>query len=205
MSCKRALALVLAACAAAGSAGAMPVRTATLDPERARHMKEYFSRGKQAASQGPSQPGRRLHDTLVGADSEVVTDLTTALEAGEDGVGLRRRPLRVSYDVTTFLDPAIPAIGDKLDYIENDLLPALGSLLSRSIRVRIRCSSPRSWRHDWHLHAWRLRARHHAAASCRLGLTLATCGYLACRNICAEICRFAILPERSTCLSLTIC
>ena len=139
LSCKRLLALTLAAYAAAAAPAyaEIRVRNAKFDPAVEERVLSYIAGKPGSQSPSPSGSGRALKDTLFSPQSQVPTQLSGLLSSGQDSLGLKRRAMRIAYEVENFISPAIdPDIDRKLSYIKDDLLPALGSLLARSIRVR---------------------------------------------------------------------
>ena len=139
LSCKRVLALTLAACAAAAAPAhaEIRVRNAKFDSAVEERVLSYMAGKPGSQSPSPSGSGRALKDTLFSPQSQVPTQLSGLLSSGQDSLGLKRRAMRIAYEVENFISPAVdPDIDRKLSYIKDELLPALGSLLARSIRAR---------------------------------------------------------------------
>ena len=122
----------------------------------------------------PSQDARgrrRLLDTLFVPDAQVPTTLSDALRnSGPDATVATSQPLSMAFNINNPLRGTLHG-QQQQDYISNELLPALGSFLSRSIRVR----HPHEARSlcQWHRCCWAMQCM--------------WCGMVKCSNLSVHL------------------
>ena len=89
-----------------------------------------LSNTTQLSSDGNSS---RTKPGYFSSNGHVATPLSTSITSGRDGLpDVAKRPLRLLPDLRTALD----LNGARVQYVQHELLPALQSLLARSVRVR---------------------------------------------------------------------